>query len=227
VADRFSANPVSDFASQLRQIVISRDFSPHFWGAGIEAIATSQIKIWLSCGCYISCSIEEAFGMSFVGRAALWERILGSERSSEAEASRPVSATGAAEKVGVTLRAVRHYEAEGLLPATRRGKRRAFLGPDLDRLRLIRNLRRLGMSLAAVRTVLVDLDKAGDVIDVDILRKPLAERRAELQAEIAAAQASLRDLTLLDRRLSGEEPSDEVIFAEDAAADRGASGAAA
>jgi DNA-binding transcriptional MerR regulator len=167
--------------------------------------------------------------MSLLSRAALLERLLGSERSSgfATEATRPLSATGAAEKVGITLRAVRHYEAEGLLPAARRGKRRAFLGHDLDRLRLIRNLRRIGMSLSVVRAILADMDAAGDAVNVDLLSRSLADRRTELQAEIAAAQASLRDLTQLERRLNGEPSPDEVIFVEDSTADRDARGAAA
>jgi MerR family transcriptional regulator, copper efflux regulator len=165
--------------------------------------------------------------MSLFSRADFWGRLLGSERMTGSEMARPLSATGAAEKVGITLRAVRHYEAEGLLPAARRGKRRAFQAPDLDRLRLIRNLRRLGMSLTVVRTVLADLDTAGETIDAGLVTRPLAARRAELKAEIAAAQAALRDLSDLERRLSDTGEADEVIFVDDTAADRQSHGAAA
>lgn len=60
-----------------------------------------------------------------------------------------------AKRVGVTVKAVRHYEAEGLLPAARRTDAgyRYFRQEDLAVLRTITALKRMGFSLREIREV--------------------------------------------------------------------------
>lgn len=58
--------------------------------------------------------------------------------------------------VGVTVKAVRHYEAEGLLPAALRTNAgyRYFRQEDLAVLRTITGLKRMGFSLREIREVI-------------------------------------------------------------------------
>jgi MerR family copper efflux transcriptional regulator len=56
---------------------------------------------------------------------------------------------------GVTVKAIRHYEAKGLLDKVRRrGKYREFSSDDVARLSLIARCRRLGFGVAEVKRVL-------------------------------------------------------------------------
>ncbi|MGB0920249.1 MAG: MerR family transcriptional regulator [Alphaproteobacteria bacterium] len=63
-----------------------------------------------------------------------------------------------ARKTGVSVQLVRHYEAEGLIPAAPRtaGGRRVYDDRHLTRLTFVRHARALGFSLDDVRT-LIDL----------------------------------------------------------------------
>lgn len=61
----------------------------------------------------------------------------------------------AARQTGVTVKAIRHYEAMGLLGTLERdGSYRDFSVDDLDRLRLIAHCRELGFGLREIRRVL-------------------------------------------------------------------------
>ncbi len=57
------------------------------------------------------------------------------------------------EKTGLSARTVRYWEELGLLPGVRRrnGGRRAFGRDELERLRFIKRLKALGLSLAEIR----------------------------------------------------------------------------
>ena len=56
---------------------------------------------------------------------------------------------------GVTVKAIRHYEAKGLLDKVpRSGKYREFSSGDVERLRLIARCRRLGFGVTEVKRVL-------------------------------------------------------------------------
>jgi MerR family transcriptional regulator, copper efflux regulator len=60
----------------------------------------------------------------------------------------------AAAMSGVTVKAIRHYEARGLLdPLARRGKYRRFSPSDVERLRLIAHCRGLGLGIAEIKRV--------------------------------------------------------------------------
>lgn len=61
----------------------------------------------------------------------------------------------AASETGLTVKAIRHYEAVGLLGALERdGSYREFSADDLERLRLIAHCRDLGFGLPETRQVL-------------------------------------------------------------------------
>jgi MerR family copper efflux transcriptional regulator len=91
-----------------------------------------------------------------------------------------------ARKVGVSVDAIRLYEARGLIRADRRGNGyRDFPEPTLDRLRLIRLGQSLGFSLAEIGEVLREVGGGMAAEDVAAL---LGERIAAVDARIAALQ---------------------------------------
>ncbi|MCX4572664.1 MerR family transcriptional regulator [Streptomyces sp. NBC_01571] len=97
-----------------------------------------------------------------------------------------------AERAGVTVKTVRFYSDRGLLPeASRSGGGHRRYGPSaLERLRLIRSLRTLGLPLPEVRRVIEDDGAAGRVLE-----DAVAGRLRELGSEVRALrwrEAALR-----------------------------------
>ncbi|WP_240670704.1 MerR family transcriptional regulator [Actinoplanes solisilvae] len=66
----------------------------------------------------------------------------------------------AAERVGLSIRTIRHYEETGLvIPSARsEGGFRLYTEPDLDRLRVIKRMKPLGFTLEEMRHLLQTLD---------------------------------------------------------------------
>jgi DNA-binding transcriptional MerR regulator len=58
-----------------------------------------------------------------------------------------------AELLGVNPKTLRYYESEGLLKPLRHGKFRTYRRVDVGRLKLIMSLRRLGVSVANIKTL--------------------------------------------------------------------------
>lgn len=93
----------------------------------------------------------------------------------------------AARAAGISPSGLRWYESIGVLPPAPRGENgyRTYTAGDVSRLRLVRTLRRLGLS-AAEAGRLARLSLAGDAAGDDLLaalqrqRQALAERRADL-----------------------------------------------
>ncbi|WP_240670554.1 MerR family transcriptional regulator [Actinoplanes solisilvae] len=67
----------------------------------------------------------------------------------------------AAERVGLSIRTIRHYEEAGLVVPSARseGGFRLYTEPDLDRLRVIKRMKPLGFTLEEMRELLVVLDE--------------------------------------------------------------------
>lgn len=88
-----------------------------------------------------------------------------------------------AERVGVTVKTVRFYSDRGLLPEASRsaGGHRRY-GPEaLDRLRLVRSLRALGLPVREVHRILDEEDGAGRVLE-DAVAGQLRELGSQLKA---------------------------------------------
>ena len=104
----------------------------------------------------------------------------------------------AARSVGLNSRAIRYYERCGLLKAGRALSRyRIFGEQDLTRLKLVKQLRRLGFSIAEIKQVLpILLDPSHRSQRTETL-KTLLERRlaaaAEHLRELASAQQELQE----------------------------------
>lgn len=94
---------------------------------------------------------------------------------------------------GTSPKALRHYEALGLLGNVRRaGAYRVYTQQDLAQVKLIRQAQALGFRLAELLPIL-----AGDDTDWAALSRHIAAKRAQLQDDIARLRqldAELRDI---------------------------------
>src|SRR3954469_2940872 len=101
-----------------------------------------------------------------------------------------------AQEFDVTPRAIRFYEAEGLLSPRRDGQRRIYTQRDRTRLKLTLRGKRLGLTLAEIRE-LIDMYEPGrddrpqlerfqEVLDAH--RRSLLQQRADIEAQLAEIQ---------------------------------------
>ncbi|MBU2664892.1 MerR family transcriptional regulator [Actinoplanes bogorensis] len=97
----------------------------------------------------------------------------------------------AAERVGLSIRTIRHYEEAGLVVPSARsdGGFRLYTEPDLDRLRVIKRMKPLGFTL----------EEMGDLLRIlDALATAEGDERADNQARLAmfhtAAQNRVKTL---------------------------------
>ena len=122
-----------------------------------------------------------------------------------------------AEEFGVTSRALRLYEEEGLLNPLREGTRRIYRERDRVRLRLILRGKRLGWSLSEIRESFDLYDSSlGEEAQLELMLEKLVQRRESLNAQKrdidnaladldrveANAEAALRDIRSDQRKLS-------------------------
>ncbi|WP_107080077.1 MerR family transcriptional regulator [Streptomyces sp. NBRC 109706] len=107
----------------------------------------------------------------------------------------------AARVSGVSVRALRYYEDEGLIvPGRHSNGYRDYCRPTIDRVRTVRALLASGLPVRLVREALPAVDDGGRAVseaeflaEVAGYRDRLAARIAELQARQAALDAFLRD----------------------------------
>ena len=99
-----------------------------------------------------------------------------------------VSIGEACEATGLSARTVRYYEELGLLPDVRRksGGRRVYGPRELERLRFIQRLKKLGVSLAEIKELSAIYAIAGSTHDMLARLDGLLDRRlGELDARIS------------------------------------------
>jgi MerR family transcriptional regulator, copper efflux regulator len=119
-----------------------------------------------------------------------------------------------AERVGLSLRTIRHYDELGLVPPSGRttGGFRLYTEDDIDRLRLLKHMQPLGFTLEEMRDLFAVRDHLRDDPDHDE-RHGLLERLAmyaaaaetrceELHQQLAAAESMARVL----RREASPQP---------------------
>jgi DNA-binding transcriptional MerR regulator len=105
-----------------------------------------------------------------------------------------------AERTGLSLRTIRHYDDEGLLTPSARsaGGFRLYSSADHDRLMVIRRMKPLGFSIDEMRELLDVVDALGDPAvpadrraglrsQLDTFVAAAAERREKLHAQLAMA----------------------------------------
>jgi DNA-binding transcriptional MerR regulator len=100
-----------------------------------------------------------------------------------------------AEELGVTARAIRLYEAKGLLSPRRAGITRVFDRRDRARLMLVLRGKRLGFSLASIREFLdlYDADRSQGA-QLRLLLESVRGRVRELERQRVDLDQTLREL---------------------------------
>jgi DNA-binding transcriptional MerR regulator len=119
-----------------------------------------------------------------------------------------------AERVGLSLRTIRHWDEVGLVVPSKRsaGGFRLYGEADVDRLVLVKTLRPLDLSLEQMRELLATIDDLEDDEGDDPERTAeLAGRltvfRAAVDSRVEALRAQVQSLEMLSRdlrRLAGE-----------------------
>ena len=119
-------------------------------------------------------------------------------RTSKREAARTVLIGEMAAEFGVTLRALRFYEAKGLLTPERRGLTRLYSAADRTRLAAILKGKALGLSLREIRASLAPGTATSPAAGLRLSAAEVARKIAVLEAqkqEIERALAGLRAYT--------------------------------
>lgn len=99
----------------------------------------------------------------------------------------------AAERVGLSIRTIRHYEDAGLIVPTARsdGGFRLYAERDLDRLAVVKRMKPLGFTLAEMRDLLTVLDALDTATGGD--RAALLDRLDMFHTAATARVTALRD----------------------------------
>ncbi|MEU7878563.1 MerR family transcriptional regulator [Microbispora bryophytorum] len=101
-----------------------------------------------------------------------------------------------AERLGLSLRTIRHYEEVGLIvPARTQGGFRLYSEQDVQRLALIRRMKPLGFTLEEMRDLL-DItdrlaredDEPGLLARLQLFERAVAERADKLREQLAMAR---------------------------------------
>lgn len=119
-----------------------------------------------------------------------------------------------AKEFGVTTRAIRHYEDEGLLSPKREGSNRRFSNRDRVRLKLTLRGKRLGFSLAEIRELfdLYDLARGENRQLQEFLAK-LQKRRVMLDQQREDIEVMLNEIAFFEgqcRKLLNEREKNEA-----------------
>ena len=112
-----------------------------------------------------------------------------------------------AERMGVTVRTLQHYDREGLLAPSciSEGGRRLYMNKDVVKLHQILSLKHLGFSLSDIKSRLISLDKPAEVADI------LTEQAAIVQKKIEALSESLNALETLREEVLRMQSVDFLI----------------
>ena len=103
------------------------------------------------------------------------------------------------EEFGITPRALRCYEAQGLLTPERRGRRRLYAPRDRTRLKLILRGKRLGFSLAEIKDIVPMYDEpAGEEGQLRLLLETIAARRMELLQKRQDIEDTLEEMDAVE-----------------------------
>ena len=90
-----------------------------------------------------------------------------------------------AELFGLTTRAIRFYEEEGLVTPIRQGRgRRKYGRSEIERIDMIVSCRQVGMSMDSIAALIALRDKSGDKPFHAALAKALSDRREQIEDEI-------------------------------------------
>ena len=107
-----------------------------------------------------------------------------------------------AREFDITPRAIRFYEAEGLLAPRRDGQRRIYTPRDRTRLKLTLRGKRLGLTLSEIRE-LIDMYEPGrdERPQLERFLSVLASHKASLLQQRADIEAQLAELEAFEKRV--------------------------
>jgi len=108
--------------------------------------------------------------------------------------------TELAREFGLTARAIRHYEDQGLITPRREGQQRVYSKRDRTRLRLTLRGKRLGFSLAEVKELINMYDTAPESSQLERLLAGLTQRRAALEQQREDIEAVLGEIDAYERQ---------------------------
>ena len=119
----------------------------------------------------------------------------------------PVKIGAAARRAGLTVKALRYYDLQGLLPPSARSSSgyRLYDDVDLHRLEFIRQAKALGLALDEIRK-LVEAARSQDVSTRHRLRRVLAEHIAHIAHKITMLTRLQRELERHRRNLPRSRP---------------------
>jgi len=106
-----------------------------------------------------------------------------------------------ASEFDVTPRAIRFYEAEGLLAPRREGQRRIYTPRDRTRLKLTLRGKRLGLTLSEIRS-LIDMYEPGrdERPQLERFLAVLQQHRAALERQREDIEAQLAEIAAFEKR---------------------------
>ena len=88
---------------------------------------------------------------------------------------------------GTTIKAIRHYEAIGLMPTPPRlGQYRVYTEQSVERLMFIKCAQQLGFKLKELQDIL--REHPGDVLPWDRAEQAIADKKQQVSAQIAHLQ---------------------------------------
>jgi DNA-binding transcriptional MerR regulator len=118
-----------------------------------------------------------------------------------------------AERVGLSLRTIRHWDEVGLVVPSARstGGFRLYTDDDVERLLFVKTLKPLDLSLDQIRDLVTLMADARDGLPSEDVRSRLALYRTATDARVEALTAQLQGLRSLARELrSLAEPAPNV-----------------
>jgi DNA-binding transcriptional MerR regulator len=113
-----------------------------------------------------------------------------------------------AERTGLSLRTIRHYDDVGLLPARSRtdGGFRVYSEDDAGRLMLIKQMKPLGFSLEEMAEILELLAAGGDTPGRSARLLEILDQAAHQRAKMARNLAQADDFIAMLDRLTPDPP---------------------
>lgn len=109
-----------------------------------------------------------------------------------------------AREFDLTLRAIRFYEEAGLLDPQRRGRQRVYTQRDRTRLKLTQRGKRLGLSLAEIKELVMMYESPRDTVpQLRRYLEVLGAHRADIEARMADLRATLDEIRAYEAEARG------------------------
>lgn len=109
-----------------------------------------------------------------------------------------------AREFDLTTRAIRFYEEAGLLCPRREGRLRVYTQGDRTRLKLTQRGKRLGLSLAEIKELVMMYESPRDTVpQLRRYLEVLAEHRADIEGRMADLKATLEEIRAYETEARG------------------------